>query len=55
MQSISIAAFAGLATAFTSENHFKFQQFMTEHGKVYHSTEEYEFRLANFLEKEALI
>jgi len=55
MQSFSIAALAGLATAYTSENHFKFQQFMTEHGKVYHSMEEYEFRLANFLEKEALI
>jgi C1A family cysteine protease len=55
MKSFALAAFAGIATAFESADHFMFQQFMTEHGKSYGSTEEYEFRMTEFLKKDALI
>ena len=55
MKSFALAAFIGLASAWEAESHFKFQQYLSEHGKSYKTVEEYEYRLENFMKKDAFI
>ena len=55
MKSFALAAFIGLASAWEAEQHFKFQQYLSEHGKSYRTVEEYEYRLENFMKKDAFI
>jgi cathepsin L len=55
MKSFALVAVAGLVSAFEAEDHFQFQKFMSTQGRSYRTVEEYEFRLTNFLEKDALI
>jgi hypothetical protein len=55
MQSFVLAAFAGIANAFSNQMHNKFHQYMSEHGKDYNSLEEYEFRIANFAANDQFI
>jgi C1A family cysteine protease len=55
MKTFSLAVLVGFATALDAADHFKFQQFMTQHGKSYGTIQEYSFRLDKFMKTDAAI
>jgi len=55
MQSFIALTLAATAMAVESADHFKFMKWVSEHGRSYATTHEYEFRLGEFLNKDKLI
>jgi len=55
MKSFALAAAVGVASAFEFEDMFKFTTWMADYGKSYNSADEFEFRITQFLIREAAI